>query len=417
MSPRLGNKRNKTDHPNTLFAFSIVYLALNLGTAFQLFGLNLSYYATVLFFAVYVWEIRVIRVSSVQDKRIISIFGLWLVYGLAQFVIVRNRPLFWNYYTILLFNALVFVFSIILITNAYEFKFMLRAATVAVWMNIGACLYEYLTGRILIRQSYLLYFRRVVAGFIGNFNDVCTFMYFGIILFLVLMYFERGIFAKVYSVAGILFSLFIIFFNGARGAIYGIVLFAMLFLLFYILDSDYISSSTTKWIIIIAGILSIAFVVIYIQHNGLYSAVSKLDNDGGNDIRSDMSRVELITNCLKETLNSFGFGIGAGQSEIVNRIRVHNFYIEILCEYGIVFGYFAVYLTVILPLRRRREVPRFLNAITQAFAVSFLVANVTSSSINKMRMLWILLALFYIIKCKYSLIFGDRDEEKNHILA
>lgn len=408
--PRIVFHKNK-QFSNTLYMLGAFIVSLNFGTAFQIVGVNISHFVAVAFALVFIWEEDYLVFNTKQDKRVILFFLFWLLYAFLQVIEVRNLEYYLTFIEILLLNVVIVISILFEVSNQLEFIFLIKAATFSVWLNILAAAWEYFTGNIIVNQTYLFADRHYIAGFIGNFNDFCTFMFFGIILFAIQLFFAKSIFEKAYCLAGIIAAIVIILYDGSRGGIYALICSAVLFPMFLILDSKLIPSRRTKVLIAIGGIAAVIAIMVIVKKKGINGALYLLDNSGGGDIQSDIGRFRMIKEALVATVDTIGFGVGAGQSIVVcGGINVHNFFVEILCEYGLVVFLFVVYFAFIIPLRRNSNLPCFLNAVTQTFACGFLIASVTSSSINKMRMLWIVLTLLYILKQEKQIVF---DESKN----
>lgn len=390
----------KTLHPYSLAMLGLLIVSVNFGTVLRIAGINISNFVSILFIASYLYENNMkIYIETEKNKCAIVLFLIWILYGLVQIIIVKDLELFFGFYSILVNNAFLFISILLVVGNEYEFRFILHIVTLCIWMNIIASGWEYFSGNIIVSQKYLLADRQYIAGFIGNFNDFCTYMYFGCILFLIQLYFSNHKFEKIFCIVGIVLSVSIILFDGARGGVFSIVLFVPCFILFMIIDKSMVSESVSRFIYMIIFLCVFLFAYFTIKTNGIYETLAFLDRSDGGDIVSDRGRLSLIISCLRATLDTLGFGVGPGQSNIVcGGINVHNFYIEILCEYGVLICMFVIYLSFWVPMQRKFNMPPYLNAVTQSFAVTFIIASVTSSSINKMRMLWIFLALIFIMK-------------------
>ncbi len=120
-------------------------------------------------------------------------------------------------------------------------------------------------------------------------------------------------------------------------------------------------------------------------------------------------RYNLIRNSFIFLGNSLGFGVGAGNVEYHmenspvyetdGRINVHNWWVEILTNYGIFIfaGYVVFYLGLLISLykiypRLKDTSERMICEASMASLVIFFFSSMSSSSIMDFRFKWILFA-------------------------
>ena len=127
-----------------------------------------------------------------------------------------------------------------------------------------------------------------------------------------------------------------------------------------------------------------------------------------NDTSSIAIRQNLIENGMHAFKESYGLGVGGGNSQVVQKesdnthgiFSMHNFWIEILVEGGaLVFGLWVVW--YFLLLRRsylwwRRKIPeenRRLSAAVSLSMIGAVIAIISISSAIYFLPFWLLLAL------------------------
>ena len=122
-------------------------------------------------------------------------------------------------------------------------------------------------------------------------------------------------------------------------------------------------------------------------------------------------RLDLIKNGLLFLLSTWGFGVGAGNLEhwmqtrakypIGHRYNMHNWYLELLVNYGIFIftGYVIFFLSMvykILSVLRDHKNDRKMKIIGVAVlgsAIGFLFASISPSSISAFRPHWMMYAI------------------------
>jgi O-antigen ligase len=173
--------------------------------------------------------------------------------------------------------------------------------------------------------------------------------------------------------------------NGSRGGIYSVLLLFLLFIPFYIYEK-WINDKKTRVLLHLVAIMIVFSIGFYILQKFSYQELVEFLGSSG-DYGSDLYRVRLIMGGVKAFIQSAFLGIGPGQSIAINSMNIHNFYFEILAEYGIFIGI-------------DRHNPPYINALFKATAVALILASVSSSSTVKMRAYWVFIILILIIKKK-----------------
>ncbi|PLW93120.1 MAG: hypothetical protein C0592_07235 [Marinilabiliales bacterium] len=247
------------------------------------------------------------------------------------------------------------------------------------------------------------------TGFHWNPNDLAAYMLMIIPFFL----FSKRIWIKiVFPIA----ALSIILLTGSRAVLIGVALMAFFYVFLY---------QTRKNILIISGVfafLVIAFLIArpylkekyevkYREISTTTDAALKFfttDHELVNDTSSIAIRQNLIENGMHAFKESYGLGVGGGNSQVVQKesdnthgiFSMHNFWIEILVEGGaLVFGLWVVW--YFLLLRRsylwwRRKIPeenRRLSAAVSLSMIGAVIAIISISSAIYFLPFWLLLAL------------------------
>ncbi len=188
--------------------------------------------------------------------------------------------------------------------------------------------------------------RHTPTGFRWNPNDLAVTMLTVLPFFL--FYRKRAV-----GISGTLVSLVIIMLTGSRGALIALPVMALAFVLLYLNRKQKIRTiavATVGLLILFAAspFLKNQYPVKYREISTTGDALNKYlftDHELVNDTSSIAIRQNLVSNGMREWKNSYGMGVGAGNSvqiQIENDnthgvYSMHNFWIEILVEAGILF--------------------------------------------------------------------------------
>jgi len=188
--------------------------------------------------------------------------------------------------------------------------------------------------------------RHTPTGFRWNPNDLAVTML--IVLPFFLFYRKRAV-----GITGTLVSLVIILLTGSRGALIALFIMALAFVLLYLKRKQKIrvfAIATVGLLILFAAspFLKKQYPVKYREISTTGDALNKYlftDHEQVNDTSSIAIRQNLVSNGMSAWKNSYGMGVGAGNSVQVQMdndnthdvYSMHNFWIEILVEAGILF--------------------------------------------------------------------------------
>ncbi|MEG1821069.1 MAG: O-antigen ligase family protein, partial [Malacoplasma sp.] len=121
---------------------------------------------------------------------------------------------------------------------------------------------------------------------------------------------------------------------------------------------------------------------------------------GNGDVTSDLFRLSLTKKSFVLLLNSMFLGVGPGQSVALLGINVHNFFLEILSEYGIFIflGLIIIFYSLLMAYKSRLFIR--ISSFIMAFVPTFIVIGVSSSGANRIRATWIIITLLYLLVMK-----------------
>ncbi|WP_323593464.1 O-antigen ligase family protein [Aliarcobacter butzleri] len=242
-----------------------------------------------------------------------------------------------------------------------------------------------------------------------NSNDYATFLSlsFPFAMFYILT--SKKIQLKFFFIVVSFTIAFLIIFIGSRANIISI---AIAFMLYFILSNKQFKIKTIVFFIILILISLISFqeiikdIIIMVNNN----LISIFDSSERNMNESNIIRINLIYNSIDFLLQTYGFGVGAGNAEIwmekyasnntFNVTNPHNWWIELLVNYGIIIFifyviiYFRILYQLLLIFMNSQYIDQ--KEISKVLLVSlftFLFASVSSSSVMAFIPQWILLIM------------------------
>ncbi len=238
---------------------------------------------------------------------------------------------------------------------------------------------------------------RIPIAMQGNPNNYASLMLVGVALALISLFKQKELRKKIAFGAMAVGEAALIVCTTSRANILALGIMAFIVIL----------CTKNKWIILatlVGGALLIAF-----PFRGYLLSV--MNFNFGQSGSSDNVRINLIKNGFIFLGKSLGLGVGAGQTEYwmandaVYDVRIftnmHNFWMEILVNYGVLlFLFFVVfYFRLIWKFAKAaKKLPtndpqRWTYVSIVAVMVSFIVAAISASSILSVEWLWFCLAL------------------------
>jgi teichuronic acid biosynthesis protein TuaE len=277
--------------------------------------------------------------------------------------------------------------------------------SIAFIIMIGIGIWEILTGHHLTGSIYSgpinIIFRYLPAAVFHNTNDFATFI--SISLPIILIGISQIIKSLRWYVGTAVFIIAIyVLTNTESGSNFVALILEMTFWFFFLLKA--ISRIKIIIIIIIASLLIFSFYSDIAQT--ALNKVTQQFNTIPTDLAEGSIRRSLYLNGLYFAIESYGFGVGAGNEEyymenspIYQAVGIHNWMLEILVNYGIwVFiGYLFLYfglLRSLYQIYRKSKFPQYKLAAQGLMAsmVGFSVASLSSSSIISFIPQWLLFA-------------------------
>jgi len=405
--------------PKTIIYITIIsgfigsaFLCYNIGP-FSLFPYRIFLTILWMYFILFLLSYNSkLNISEIKVKNYVLYLIIWLFYAIISFIwAVSKYKAMRNIIFIFLGFSLIF-FTILYFNRLKYLKlfYNLWIFMLVPFMIIG--LWEFFTGNHLPVSSVYLsehpVKRFMPSAVFHNPNDFATYLAISTPFLLSFINHQKYLFKKVFGLILLFLSLFLILKTFSRVNYLAVFIeFAFFFVFMLKIKGKF------KTVIIVV-LLFIFLYVLFTKHTiellqNINVQISSLF------IRSKMfkgsiaMRYNLIKNSLIFLFKSAGFGVGAGNLEYYMShfakyeawgiLNVHNWWIEILTNYGVFIftGYLIFYLTLIFNLYKacKRIVNKTEKMICEALIVSligFSFASIGPSSIITFKPQWLLFA-------------------------
>jgi teichuronic acid biosynthesis protein TuaE len=387
-----------------IFLFLTV-ITVCLGDFIDIFGLKLSWIFAIFSIMTFIYEYIRKRYRIPQGvmnlKIIYGFFVFWLAYATVQLLIIdknANALLFYRSLAIDIFLVLMLFLNTKSLDDVVFFN---KALIIGYAANLMIVVWELCTGKPVGNEPVELGY--VYSVFV-NMNDLCTLVAFGVFaLILNMLLTKKNI---LISIAAILFSVYIIIYDDARAPLLSLVLLLIFWGLFKI-ALLLRKKSRNLFIGYIAGMVAVPLIAAGILFS-MYS-ITELVNMFSSDlyVTSDNIRVELARKAFEITKDSTFLGVGPGQSVQIIGVNVHNFFLEILSEYGIIILAGIVYLFVYIFTAFRTKLPNRVSSFLMAFIPFFAVVSISSSSSARIKATWVILTLVLL-----AVAYGGKEAKE-----
>jgi len=387
------------------------FLAVDIG-AFSLFPYRILLLSLWLFVLICIVYRGRLNISHIRVKPYIYFLMFWIFYAILSIAWAASsidaiRDI------IFLFMGLSIIFLVVFyFRNLKDLKRFFDLWLLILLPLIALGFWNYLTGNHL-SISTLIYaeerLRFAPTAVFHNQNDFATYLALSIPFILAFIRYNRNIAQLLLGIIMLVTSLFLIVVTFSRVNYLAVFMGTTFWLIFLLKVREKI-----KAVVLIGLVAALLFVGFPGKIQNLFRTVdtqvsmlhSETTQSGGGSLSV---RYNLVRNSFIFLGNSLGFGVGAGNVEYhmanspvyetSGRINVHNWWVEILTNYGIFIftGYVVFYLGLLISLYKiyRRLTDTSERMICEASLVSlviFFFSSMSSSSIMALRPQWILFA-------------------------
>jgi len=350
-----------------------------------------------------------IIISHIKVKNYLLFLIFWFIYAVFSLGWAKSRIAAIKDIGFLVF-AFAAIFLIAYFFNSlknYKIFYYIWIVVLIIMLIIG--FWNVFTGNHLANSKFKdapLRFKNIPTAVFYNPNDFATYLAISIPFLLSIFKYKKN-HKKLIALLLILSSIFLIIATDSR-ANYIAVILGLVFWFFFTLNIKF----KVKYFfygLIISTLLILSFPgELSFLINKFFEQISSVFNNqslGSNEIR-----INLIKNSLIFLINSFGFGVGAGNAEYYmntraiyktgNILNVHNWWIEIIVNYGlfVFLGYCILFLSIsknLYFIKKNNKINDMEKMITEALLTSlivFTIASISSSSIIAYKPQWLLFA-------------------------
>lgn len=283
-----------------------------------------------------------------------------------------------------------------------SFHLLEKAMIGVLAVNVALGMFEVLTGIHFIEPESI-WDAESARAFSINPNEYATTVYCSLVCVVFSIFRKRFGWKEAVIV---LLSLVCIFTSHSRAILYAVVIYALAYVFF----EFYYRMGGKAFLIKSLTIMSMAVLGILVIQNLMPKLIGLGIEffSGRGDYVSDFYRLSLIEGGLRLFADTHGFGVGAGQSIYLLKMNPHNFFVEILAEYGIVI--FAGIIFIMWSIWKRAfdvTLPRHIRCVYFSWFPSMAMASISSSSINKFKIFWVMIFMFYLSK-DYLIETGEK---------
>lgn len=293
-----------------------------------------------------IFLIRIEWLKSIVSRLFITLGSLWISWGTLSILWAPD----WHR-AILDVLHVIFGYAVVfslLNLRAYTSRGLLvlsKGWLGAFMVTMVVAIWEIISGRHLpssfTEQTPYYAQLGVVASTFGNPNNYGAFLVLAFPFMLLLYLWETRFYFRILYFAFLILWPFLIMLSASRLALIGFGVEVLTFGVLYLLSFRRIPSSLVVYIFFLA-LAGIFLDPEFRLYEKIYNIYSEIDSGG-----SIVVRVNLALNALWMIYKTSGRGVGAGGFEIIHEqgsvpywtdgiINPHNFWLEILSEYGII---------------------------------------------------------------------------------
>lgn len=387
------------------------FFSINVGP-FSLFPYRMLLVVVLLmlFLHVTLKHSAVFQWSEIQVKEMVAFLAFWIVYALVSLIWVRSltagvKELIYLTSGVAVIFAVVFYFK--RMKDYVHFYYIWMAmlvflCAIGVWETVTG---EHLsTSRILAEPGWDTH---IPTGVFFNQNDYATYLAVSVFFVVALIKYGHNLFLKLAGSLLLPVTIYLIVATESRANLLAVALgffFSFLFL----------TKPFHRFVLVFFGSLALVvggyvfFEEIQLAIQSVLADFAFLTGDF-EEGRSEDIRINLIQNALVFLFYSIGFGVGSGNAEFFMQyhflfptqgvVNVHNWWVEIMVDYGIIpfVGYVVLYLSLIILLYRhykqaKDKHDKMISEALVAALVAFSLASLSPSSMMILTYQWVLFA-------------------------
>jgi len=347
------------------------------------------------------------NLPHIQVRGTMMFLFFWIMYGGISLLWADFKDLGLLHWSILIQNIVLIFFVVNYVTTAKALKKLVLLSVFVLGLTLLVGLWETWTGSHLELSSYYvpLYeiYRYVPTGTFYNPNDFATYITIFLPILLIWTVSNKSRSLKLLGFIMIISSIYILIKTESRA---NYIAVAIEFFLWFIITGKIkdrliaLIALGVIGIIISIGLLNLDQPLLRFLQLQLFSLSS--------ETLPDSIRLQLLQAGFKSFLNSWGMGLGPGNvnalmpaymSSSVETMNVHNFWLEILFNYGVLIflSFIIVYAQIlkqlfIIRFTQKYEYNQYAGGLFLSM-IGIIIGGTSSSSLIGVIPFWVLLGL------------------------
>lgn len=404
------------------------FLSINVGP-FHLFPYRVLLITLWLLFIVnFLLSKGSIRVRHLKVKNFLNFLLFWFVYAVLSLVWAVDKGAALREVIFLFVNISIVFFIVFYLSELNLLKKLYFLWLMIFAIFIPVAFFEVFTGQHLSVSKLASTIHPRLAflptTFFYNPNDFATYLVLSLPFILTLIRYNRKILARLIGGLAFFSGVFLLFSTRSRANLFAFLV-GLTFWYLFLLEKKAKLNIAVITLLIVALFFGLApskakyFVeTVRSQYESIiYDLTSKDPSTFSVDIR-----INLLKNAVVFFKNSYGFGVGAGNSEYYlshfqtyntyGVVQLHNWWLEIFTNYGVFIfvGYILFYLSLLWGLYKSflssKDHQRIFCEALLIGLVSFFFAAMSSSTILSFKPQW-----FYFAFALAFLNYWRRSEE------
>lgn len=367
---------NYTKKPNKFVGFLLTFYIMGSSFIqyFKLFNIPLYYYLLISLFMYSILK------KYNKDSKLVLFLSFWFMYALFLTVIKFNSYTY-KIFVLLSVNLVgVYVVVQLCLYNWNYIRYCISGIRLGLICNVIVGIWEVSTNMHVkvLSLDYERRFSGIPVTFYPNANDLSTVLVCMSVILLLGIIYSRSKINKILDSVIIMVTYFIII--KTRSSIGIISLPAIL--LIALLVKIPVKIKTLLYPIIIS--------VITLSYNFIFTIFEN------NYYESIKGRLPLWKSSINLLISSLGLGVGPGQNVVIGNGNVHFIFLEVISEYGLIIGIGFIFFYFADIKRCYKDCSGMLRSSIISFMIFFILLSTSSSSMTKLPIVWISVAMLHI---------------------
>ena len=356
----------------------------------------------------------ILDIPPVKVKKFIIFLLVWLIYSILSINWAIDKMSAIRHVAFLFLSFSLIIFSVFYFNTIEDLKVVSMIWLVFLGLTIFIGIIEITYGvHLPVSRLYGTeneYYKYTPTALFYNPNNFATFLSLSVPYLLSYFFFTKKFSYRLLCFLTFLVSLYVLYETQSRAN------FIAVFLVigYYLIVFFSLQTKRKEIYYIVAGSLSILLIIpkrILEVLSVLLKSLQSIVTQASSQVGSLGERMNLALNGLLFLLSTWGFGVGAGnieywmmtrlQYETGNKINIHNWFLEVLVNYGIFIfvGYMIFFLGMVYKtysVLKQNNNDRNMKIIGVAILgsmIGFIFASISPSSIMAYKPHWMMYAI------------------------